>query len=179
MEKQVSYLSYFSISFEKNYILYWNFDEKSCFVVFFHEWNEWKNPQFNFSSQYLSIERNFFKWDGKVTKIWHLLFHRIWKSRFLPQINFSCRIFEVQNNLTKIYLPTLLFIVSACQILWYFVEKVSKRHVRKWNWRQTEQFHHCVQVSRRQRCLPEVLFEKFGQAIDTSGMVVHIVGHKI
>ena len=64
-----------------------------------------------------------------------------------------------------------LFIVSACQILWYFVEKVSKRHVRKWNWRQIEQFHHCVQVSRRQRCLPEVLFEKFGQAIDTSGMV--------
>ena len=56
-----------------------NFDEKSCFVVFFHEWNEWKNPQFNFLSQNLSLERNFFKWDGKVTKIWHLLFHRIWK----------------------------------------------------------------------------------------------------
>ena len=63
-----------------------------------------------------------------------------------------------------------LFIVSACQILWYFVEKVSKRHVRKWNWRQTEQFHHCVQVSRRQRCLPEVLFEKFGQTIDTAAI---------
>ena len=25
-------------------------EKKSCFVVFFHEWNEWKNPQFNFSS---------------------------------------------------------------------------------------------------------------------------------
>ena len=62
-----------------SYFLHWNFDWKSCFVVFFLEWNEWKNPQFNFSSQNLSIERNFFKWDGKVTKISHLLFHRIWK----------------------------------------------------------------------------------------------------
>ena len=52
------------------------FDWKSCFVVFFHEW---KNLQFNFSCQDLSIECNFFKWHGKVTKILHLLFHRIWK----------------------------------------------------------------------------------------------------
>ena len=37
------------------------------------------NPQINFSRQNLSIECNFFKWDGKVTKISHLLFHRIWK----------------------------------------------------------------------------------------------------
>ena len=35
--------------------------------------------QFNFSSQNLRIERNFFKWDGKETKILNLLFHRIWK----------------------------------------------------------------------------------------------------
>ena len=45
--------------------------------MFFHDWNEW--IQFNFWSQNLSIERNFFKWKGKVTKIWHLIFHRIWK----------------------------------------------------------------------------------------------------
>ena len=45
-----------------------NFDWKSCFVVFFHKWNEWKSPQFNFSCQDLSIECNFFKWDGKVTR---------------------------------------------------------------------------------------------------------------
>ena len=63
--------------------LHWNFDRKSCFVVFFLEWNEWKNPQFNFSSQNLSIEPNFFKWDGKETKISHLLFHRIWKKTLL------------------------------------------------------------------------------------------------
>ena len=69
---------------KNNYFLHWNFYKKSCFVVFFHEWNEWKNLQFNFSSQNLiSIERNFFKWDGKVTKILHLLFHRIWKNYFL------------------------------------------------------------------------------------------------
>ena len=36
-------------------------------VALFYEWNEWKNSQFNFSSQNLSLERNFFKWDGKVT----------------------------------------------------------------------------------------------------------------
>ena len=66
------------------------FEEKSCFVVFFHEWNEWKNPQFNFSSQNLSIERNFFKWDGKVTKIWHLLFHRIWKN-YILHCNFDSK----------------------------------------------------------------------------------------
>ena len=44
-----------------SYFLHWNFDWKSWFVVFFLEWNEWKNPQFNFSSQNLSIERNFFQ----------------------------------------------------------------------------------------------------------------------
>ena len=76
----------------KSYFLHWNFDKKSCFVVFFHEWNEWKNPQFNFSSQNLSLERNFFKWDGKVTKIWRLLFHRIWKKMFMKiKWIFFCR----------------------------------------------------------------------------------------
>ena len=42
---------------------------------------EWKNPQFNFSSQNLGIEHNFYKWDGKETKILHLLFHWIWKKQ--------------------------------------------------------------------------------------------------
>ena len=55
---------------------------------FFFEWNEWKNPQFNFASQNLSIERNFFKWDGKETKILHLLFHRIWKKYLMSAIAF-------------------------------------------------------------------------------------------
>ena len=74
---------------KNSYFLHWNFDWKSCFVVFFLEWNEWKNPQFNFSSQNLSIERNFFKWDGKETKILHLLFHRIWKKYFLILVLFD------------------------------------------------------------------------------------------
>ena len=75
-----------------SYFLHWNFVRKSCFVVFFLEWNEWKNPQFNFSCQNLSLERNFFKWDGKVTKIWHLLFHRIWKKLLLSLklVQFLC-----------------------------------------------------------------------------------------
>ena len=72
---------FFILQYGNSYFLHWNFDKKSCFVivVFFLEWNKWKNPQFNFSSQNLHIERNFFKWDGKETKILHLLFHRIWK----------------------------------------------------------------------------------------------------
>ena len=45
-----------------------------------------KNPQFNFSCQNLSLERNFFKWDGKETKILHLLFHRIWKNN-IPRVS--------------------------------------------------------------------------------------------
>ena len=65
---------------ENSYFLHWNFDSKSCFWVFFLKLNEWKNPQFNFSCQNLSLERNFFKWDGKATKIWYLLFHRISKN---------------------------------------------------------------------------------------------------
>ena len=76
-------LSYISQTSEgrNSYFLQWYFDWKSCFVVFFLEWNEWKSPQFNFSSKNLSIELNFFKWDGKETKILHLLlFHRIWKN---------------------------------------------------------------------------------------------------
>ena len=73
------------LSWKNSYFLHWNFDWKSCFVVFFHEWNKWKNPKFNFSSQNLCIERNFFKWDGKETKILHLLFHRIWKNIYIYQ----------------------------------------------------------------------------------------------
>ena len=52
---------YYLILKRNNYLLYWNFDWKSCFLVFFLEWNEWKNPRYNFSSQDLSIEHNFFK----------------------------------------------------------------------------------------------------------------------
>ena len=71
-----------------SYFIYLNFDEKSCFVLFFHERNECKNPQFNFSSQNISIERNFFKGDGKEIKILHLLFHRIWKNSLLMNVFF-------------------------------------------------------------------------------------------
>ena len=57
----------------------------------FFEWNERKTPQFNFSSQNLSIEHNFFKWDGKETKISHLLFHRIWKNIFSVRYDISVK----------------------------------------------------------------------------------------
>ena len=74
--------NFITLQCKNSYFLHWNFDWKSCFVVFFLEWNKWKNPQINFSRQNLSIEHNLFKWDGKVTKISHLLFHRIWKKMF-------------------------------------------------------------------------------------------------
>ena len=66
-------------------------------MVFFHEWNEWKNPQFNFSSQDLSIERNFFKWDGKVTKISHLLFHRIWRKHIHSNYDIFSIVIMIEN----------------------------------------------------------------------------------
>ena len=81
-----------------SYFLHWNFDWKSCFVVFFLEWNEWKNPQFNFLSQNLSIERNFFKWDGKETKILRLLFHRIWKMIIMSGMHFSKKLFFSKHD---------------------------------------------------------------------------------
>ena len=43
------YFHYNTIQKRNSYFLHWNFDWKSCFVVFFHEWNEWeKIPQFIF-----------------------------------------------------------------------------------------------------------------------------------
>ena len=39
----LKYLGYFlTNTFINSYFLHWNFDVKSCFVVFFNEWNEWK-----------------------------------------------------------------------------------------------------------------------------------------
>ena len=87
-------------------------------MVFFFEWNEWKNPQFNFSSQNISIECNCFKWDGKETKILHPLFHGIWKNKCLfiklvkwhfdetivNRINAMMRqLFDENKNISKLY----------------------------------------------------------------------------
>ena len=67
---ELFYFRYFSYEKTLRHLLRWN-----C-----HEGNGWKkSTKFNFSSQNLRIECNFFKWDGKVTKIWYLFFHRIRK----------------------------------------------------------------------------------------------------
>ena len=84
-EKSWFVLFFMSETCRNSFFLYWNFDKNCYFVVFFQELNECKNLQFNFSSQNFSLERNFFKWDGKVTKIWHLLFHRIWKNNYFKK----------------------------------------------------------------------------------------------
>ena len=65
--------------------IYWDLDKKSWIVNFF---TREKTPQNNFSSQNLSKECNFFKWDGKETKLLHLLFHRIWKNILLHSWGF-------------------------------------------------------------------------------------------
>ena len=74
---------------------------------FFSSETSGKNPQSNFSSQNLSLERNFFKWDGKETKILHLLFHRIWKKIFLSFFNLflNTPTLRSQNKLIKIAIP--------------------------------------------------------------------------
>ena len=67
---------------DNSYFLHWNFRGKSCFMVFFLKWKI-HNSTFPVNIFRLSLEHNFFKWDGKVTKIWHLVFfHRIWKNQF-------------------------------------------------------------------------------------------------
>ena len=91
----------------------------------FHEWNEWKKPQFNFSSQNISLERNFFKWDGKVTKIEHLLFHRIWKKLF-PVKASNCQIrlcliilWQIELSQSQYHTIFGLWYVSvSCPIFW-------------------------------------------------------------
>ena len=74
-----NFLLYVHFKLKKNsYFLHWNSYEESCFVVFFHKWNEWKNPQFNCLSWNLSIEHNFqMRW--KSNQDMTLLFHKIWK----------------------------------------------------------------------------------------------------
>ena len=101
-----------------SYFLHWNFDWKSCFVVFFHEWNEWKNLQFNFSSQDLSIERNFFKWDGKVTKILHLLFHRIRKNKFFESY---LRKLDILLAFFLYQIEKLIMYILAILLLYFYV----------------------------------------------------------
>ena len=53
----------------KTIVILLNCDEKSCFVVFFHEWNKCKKSKIHL-----------FTWKSKI---WHLLFHRIWKNIIL------------------------------------------------------------------------------------------------
>ena len=81
-----------------------------------------KNPQFNFLSQNLSIERNFFKWDGKETKISHLLFHRIWKKLLTLWELFLLLYFDGYINLD----------LTTYYVIWNFFLK---------NWPKTQFFN--------------------------------------
>ena len=62
-----SFLAYFKLG---NIWLFSTQIKKLFCSFYFHDWNERKNPQINFSNQNLSIE-------STLTKIWCLIFHRI------------------------------------------------------------------------------------------------------
>ena len=69
-----------------------------------------------FQSQNLSIEHNFFKWDGKETKILHLLhFHRIWK-KMLVKVSFwskeRCWLPTNSLDFNSFFPPTTIWAMS-------------------------------------------------------------------
>ena len=75
-----------------NYFFY----EKSWFVVIFHDWNECKNTQINFSSQNFWVERNFFAYTNVREN-----------KRFNSSFSISCRKSEDWMKLdNKTELPT-------------------------------------------------------------------------
>ena len=47
---------------KKIYFLHWHFDWKSCFVVFFHEWNEWKKSTIQLNNINHSFEWFWIMW---------------------------------------------------------------------------------------------------------------------
>ena len=60
MEKLASYLSYFSISFEKiTFYMYWNLDSKSWIVDFFTRFTIEKTLQNNINRQNFSVKNNY------------------------------------------------------------------------------------------------------------------------
>ena len=110
-----------------SYFLHWNFDWKSCFVVFFLEWNEWKNPQFNFSSQNLSIERNFSNEMEKKPKYHTYLSIEFgkkycfsWKSVFL--FIFLASSFPVFN--TYLVFPQIIWFCLTSNLMRYTICKI-------------------------------------------------------
>ena len=60
MEKWVSYLGYFSISFEKiTFYTYWDFDLKSWIVYFFTRFTHENRIEINFSGQHFGIDNSY------------------------------------------------------------------------------------------------------------------------
>ena len=88
-----------------------HFAKKSCYAMFLHESNEWKNPQFNFSSQNFRTSI-FFKWAGQVTltKIQHLFFSRDFGLFFLLNVLLVYTI----PNLHYFWFDFLLLFPSVC-----------------------------------------------------------------
>ena len=99
-----------------SYFLHWNFDSKSCFVVFFLLWNKWKNPQFNFSSQNLSIECNFSNEMEKKPRYYtyfSIEFGKIDLLNEYSKINFSGPKSIVKHDVFIVRLITIFFLYSV------------------------------------------------------------------
>ena len=78
-------LSRVNWNFEQNipsyFLLHWYFDEKSCCVGLFHEWNEWMNPHFKFwiKTSVINVIYSNAEMEKKPRHDRHLTFHIMWK----------------------------------------------------------------------------------------------------
>ena len=81
-----------------SHFLYRNFDIKKVVM-----WSFFTSEKNHISSQNLSIERNFFQWDGKLTQdMTPILFHRIWRKKIFLVYTKFCLHKKLTKKLTKL-----------------------------------------------------------------------------
>ena len=108
------------------------FDDKNCFVVCFHEWNEGKNSQYIISSQNLRMERNSFIWlIYWVTKIYNAYFSKeygkiLWEIFLLMRINLDIDSTNFLKHL-MIFLASNKFYEHFFTFLAYLVRPPPKK----------------------------------------------------
>ena len=110
MENSASYLGCFSISFEKNYVLYRDFDLKSWSVDFLSRFIYEKSSQNNFSYKKTSVENNL---------LLLIMYH----------CTFKC-LTKLYNKLSYLmwFLNSLLFIIAKGHVKYLLINgrRVSK-----------------------------------------------------
>ena len=84
---------------------------------------------FNFSTQNLSIESNFFKWDGKVTKIWHNFSIELRKICIIGTgllKNSTHFMFVAKSNVVPRCICIEIEIENIHELFWLFILKTNK-----------------------------------------------------